>query len=224
MPPPEGTQLLLKALPNGSEVHQHLRQGNYAGYTVRGKQMKRAPKKEFYYPGHADALYLWGQDTVSRPGGEQYTGQPMPPWMVEIADGIRRQHDEEVNHAIVIEYSDGRVHFAPPHKDKLPPGTGFFVYSFGEPRCFQLLGEPTGKKDKKNVHEPQDVVWSRALPSNSLLVVSAEANRTMWHAVPQDKDWTGNARYSLIFRTITKKVDLGAASTKRVRGMLPRRE
>ena len=44
----------------------------------------------------------------------------------------------EVNHAIIIKYSDGVLHHAPPHKDKIPDGTDFFVLSFGTPRKFQL--------------------------------------------------------------------------------------
>jgi hypothetical protein len=123
-----------------------------------------------------------------------------------------------VNHAIVIKYSSGSTLHAPPHKDKLPPNTGFFVFSFGEPRRFQFLGEPTGKKlvskvagAKKAkvevpVHSNADVVWDHALPSNSLLAVSAGANESLYHAVPKDKTWSGGARYSLIFRTIVQRV------------------
>ena len=177
--------------------------------------MVRAVKKEYYYPGHGDALYYWGQEIQSRPGGSDYTGEQMPDWMVTIADGIRQQYDELVDHAIVIEYTDGTKHYAPPHHDKLPPNTGFYVYSFGTPRRFQFLGKPTGTKvvkekgndgnvveKEKRVHLDSDVAWDCALPHNSLLVVTADANRDLWHAVPVDKNWEGK-RYSLIFRTIS---------------------
>jgi hypothetical protein len=126
----------------------------------------------------------------------------MPAWMIDIADKIRTEYSEEVNHAIVIEYAHGQKHYAPPHKDKLPPGTGFYVFTFGDPREFQFLGDPTGPvKNKKRTHGEADVVWSHALPSNSLLVVPSDANDLLYHAVPQDRAWTG-VRYSLIFRTI----------------------
>jgi hypothetical protein len=124
--------------------------------------------------------------------------------MITIADKIRTDFDEEVNHAIVIEYSDGRRHHAPPHSDKLHPGTSFYVLSYGTPRTFQLLDiKQVGVTKKGN---PQmgagAVAWEMALPSNSLLAVSGDANSTLLHAVPRDRGWTGDTRFSLIFRTI----------------------
>ena len=154
--------------------------------------MKRAPKKEFYYPDHGDKVYKWGQETKAYPGGSEYTGEEMPEWMISIADRIRSDFGEEVNHAIAIRYSDRAEHHAPPHQDKIPPGTSFFVLSFGTPRKFQLL----------DASKSGSVVWEKSLASGSLLVVSAELNRTHFHAVPKDKSWTGEARWSLIFRTI----------------------
>lgn len=159
-------------------------------YPYRGNRMKRAPKKEFYYPGHETATYRWGQTRTAHPGGNDYTGMEMPPWMIAIADRIRSDFGEEVNHAIAIEYSDGTEHWAPAHKDKIPPGTSFFVLSFGTPRKFQLL----------DAHGT--VVWEEPLSNGSLLVISGELNQTHLHAVPKDKMWAGNPRWSLIFRTI----------------------
>ena len=156
--------------------------------------MKRAPKREFYYPGHGDKVYKWGQQTKAYPGGSEYTGQEMPPWIISIADHIRSEFGEEVNHAIAIRYSSGTENFAPAHQDKIPAGTSFFVLSFGTPRNFQLLNGPPKKGGT--------VVWKKPLANGSLLVVSGELNRTHWHEVPKDKSWAGEARWSLIFRTI----------------------
>ena len=130
------------------------------------------------------------------------------PRLGDAPDQLRAQFGEQVNHAIVIEYSSGTEHHAPPHHDKLPPGTSFFVLSYGTPRNFQLLESvQTGVTKKGN---PQmgagAVVWEKALPSNSLLVVSGAANTQYLHAVPKDKQWAGDTRYSLIFRTIHEEV------------------
>ena len=120
----------------------------------RGKNMKRAPKNEFYYPRHDDKVYKWGQQKLMYPGGEGYTGKQMPGWMVAIADQIRESYDEPVNHAIIIKYDDGVRTHAPPHQDKLPEDTSFFVFSFGDPRRFDIQASVTDEchhKTKRGV-------------------------------------------------------------------------
>ena len=162
-------------------------------YPFRGKCMKRAPKREFFFPGHEDATYKWGQETSAYPGGSHYSGLPMPTWMQSIADRIRSEFDEEVNHAIAIRYTHGTENHAPPHQDKIDPDTSFFVLSFGTPRNFQLLSQ---------VQPFQIVHWEKPLAHGSLLVISGALNQTHHHAVPKDKEWQGQDRWSLIFRTI----------------------
>ena len=193
-------------------------------YMYRGKYMKRAPKNEFYYPGHDDKVYKWGQQKLMYPGGEGYTGKQMPGWMVDIADQIRESYGEPVNHAIIIKYDDGVRTHAPPHQDKLPEDTSFFVFSFGDPRRFDIQasvtdechhktkrgadGEPLplmqtvhGTPLVKTKQTAGPVVWSEALAHNSMLVIDGKTNQHYWHSVPQDRTWAG-VRYSLIFRVI----------------------
>lgn len=159
-------------------------------YNFRGKKMKRAPKREFYYPNEEPKTYKWGQQINNYPGGTEYSGLPMPGWMKKMADLIREIYDEPVNHCIVIKYSDGVKNHAPAHSDKLDKQGkyGFFNFSFGEPRLFQVLDE-----DK--------IIWSGKLENCSMLYMSGEGNRKYKHSVPKDKNHKG-VRYSVIFRTI----------------------
>jgi alkylated DNA repair dioxygenase AlkB len=173
-------------------------------YLFRGKKMRRAPKREFWYPGHADLTYRWGQQKICYPGGSAYTGLQMPEWMLAAADGIRSEFNEHVNHAILIKYESGMKNWAPPHKDKVTSDTSFFVLSFGTPRRFEMLETilvSSGTKTKMK-NAPGEVIWGEHLENGSLLVVSGPANERYYHAVPKDKTWTGSPRYSLIFRTI----------------------
>jgi alkylated DNA repair dioxygenase AlkB len=190
-------------------------------YLYRGKPMKRAPKNEFYYPACEDKTYKWGQQTTMYPGGEGYTGKPMPPWMVKIADKIRAAYNQEINHAIIIKYDSGTKTHAPPHQDKVPEGTSFFVFSFGKPRRFDVLASKVAervdatKRDRdgefikrldtngsiKTKMAAANVVWSKELAHNSLLVVDGQTNDNYYHAIPKDKGWSGE-RWSLIFRVI----------------------
>ena len=160
-------------------------------YLYRGQRMKRAPKREYYLPGHENAVYKWGQQKSMYPGGENYTGEVMPEWMIRIAECI----PEPVNHAIVIRYDDGKVTHAPPHQDKLDKEGryGFWNYSFGEPRRFVITKASKGEED--------DVIWAEKLAHGSRLYMSGRANAIFRHAVPKDKNHRG-VRYSLIFRTI----------------------
>lgn len=162
------------------------------------------------------------------PGGDEYSGlPPMPSWMRGMADRIREQFGEPVNHAIMVRYKNGVKQHAPPHKDNINPDTSFFVVSFGTPSNFQIL-ETVQVDSKKRLKDgeikrtggvPGEVVWERALASGSLLKVSGAANERYYHAVPpQDSSWSGGGppRYSLTFCTIdTERTSLAGPSNRR---------
>ena len=57
-------------------------------YSYRGKHIKRAPKREYYIPGQKPPTYVWGQQIKNRPGGEDFSGLPMPDWMVSLKNKI----------------------------------------------------------------------------------------------------------------------------------------
>ena len=180
-----------------SDWYSELQDEEMTLYSYRGKEIKRAPKREYYIPDQEPPTYVWGQQIKNRPGGEEFTGLPMPDWMVMLKDKINMDFHVEVNHAIIIKYSDGVLHHAPPHKDKIPDGTDFFVLSFGTPRKFQLGTTIVGTP--KTI---RDIYWEEYLSSGSLLRVTSKANKELFHAVPKDPNWHGKPRYSLIFRTI----------------------
>ena len=191
--PPQGATYTEEWIADATPVITSLTAVEYVEYPYRGRLMKRAPKREFYYPGHEDKIYRWGQERTAYPGGSKFSGLEMPDWMKAIADRIRSEFGEEVNHAIAIKYAHGTEHHAPPHQDKIAKDTSFFVLSFGTPRTFQLLSKV----------KPTEVVeWEALLASGSLLVISGPLNKSHFHALPKDKDWAGDPRYSLIFRTI----------------------
>lgn len=175
-------------------------------YMFRGKRMKRAPNREYYYPGHHTTTYRWGQQTIMYPGGPEYTGTAMPAWMVAMADKIRETWGERVNHAILTRYAHGTEHHSPPHKDKIAAHTGFFLVSFGTPRRFEFRHtelRAVTKKGQPHLKEvPGEVAWVRDLAPCSMLVVTPRMNREYFHALPRTPRWVGEPRYSLIFRTI----------------------
>ena len=175
-------------------------------YLFRGKPMQRAPNREYYYPGHDTTTYRWGQQRVMYPGGPEYTGTQMPPWMVAMADTISARWGQRVNHAILTKYEHGTRTHSPAHKDKIPADTGFFLLSFGTPRRFQFLEtemrEVTKKGTTRLKEVPGAVVWEQELASGSLLVVTPQMNREFFHALPKTRAWQGQPRFSLIFRTI----------------------
>ena len=55
-------------------------------YMFRGHAMKRAPKREYHVPGEVPPVYKWGQQKIHYPGGSDYTGLPMPDWMIMLKD------------------------------------------------------------------------------------------------------------------------------------------
>ena len=193
-----------------AELLKDIEQEKMKEYRFRGKLMKRAPKREYFVPGEIPPTYKWGQQTMNYPGGEEFSGKPMPLWMVSLKDKINSDFNVKVNHAIIIKYTDGMLHHAPPHQDKIPDGTDFFVLSFGTPRKFQLIKSKilqTNKRKKDGSYkvkkEPGDIFWEEYLSSGSLLRVTSKANKEYFHAVPKEKNWKGPPRYSLIFRTIS---------------------
>ena len=173
-----------------SDWFDELQDETMVEYMFRGHVMKRAPKREYHVPGEVPPVYKWGQQKIHYPGGSDYTGLPMPDWMIMLKDKINMDFNANTNHAIIIKYSDGVQHHAPPHQDKIPYGTDFFVLSFGEPRKFEII------------NSENEVVWSKYLEEKSLLHVTSEGNKMFKHAVPPDPNWQGKPRYSLIFRTI----------------------
>ena len=166
-----------------------IQQEEVALYKYRGGLLRRAPKMEWFR--REPLRYSWGQarsnDVYSR---------KFPDWMEAIAARL----EEPVNHAIIIKYDHGEKTHAPWHSDKcqelgrrsgcMRRGTGFYVFSVGTPRLFQL-----GHPDK--------IVWQRALPHRSLVHIDAETNAKWKHCVPPQADWHG-CRWSLIFRTIVE--------------------
>lgn len=122
-----------------SDWFDELQDETMVEYMFRGHAMKRAPKREYHVPGEVPPVYKWGQQKIHYPGGSDYTGLPMPDWMIMLKDKINMDFNANTNHAIIIKYSDGVQHHAPPHQDKIPYGTDFFVLSFGEPRKFEMI-------------------------------------------------------------------------------------
>ena len=173
----------------------------YRKYAYRASVLKRAPKREFFVP-HSDGtvpLYRWGQNR-----SEYTSGRPLAdlPLLDAVRQRIAVETGESCNHCIVIEYSDGEKHHAPPHHDRqlgvngngardMAAGTSFFVLTLGYTRPFQLLDSD------------QKIVWQEQLPHGSLLQVTAAMNREFFHAVPPDPTQPKDCpRYSAIFRTI----------------------
>ena len=70
-------------------------------YMFRGHAMKRAPKREYYVPGQDPPVYKWGQQKIHYPGGSDYTGLPMPDWMIMLKDKINMDFNANTNHAII---------------------------------------------------------------------------------------------------------------------------
>ena len=170
--------------------------------------LKRAPKVEFYISKNVDGeemrpVYRWGQSEMC-----WHAGYPMPPMMLAIAKNIKEKFGEDVNHAISIFYHSGTDQHAPPHHDKqigmeaaknvpldMAEHSSFYVFSFGDPRVFTL------QTTSKTKPAERGVVWQEALAHGSLLRISAQDNKELYHAVYKAGKKHG-ARYSLIFRDI----------------------
>ena len=65
-----------------SDWLEELQDETMVEYMFRGHAMKRAPKREYYVPGQEPPVYKWGQQKIHYPGGSDYTGLPMPDWMI----------------------------------------------------------------------------------------------------------------------------------------------
>ena len=144
---------------------------------------------------------------------------------------IKADFGEDVNHAILKWYADGKEQSSPPHQDKAEGVDGataakcdmagdasFFIFSFHDRSSFEFflqhgrgVPNPTGKQ---TLLKPQDVVWKEALASGSLLKVSAQDNRTYFHALHKKEG--ASERFSLIFRVIKTFVPIDAAEAANV--------
>jgi hypothetical protein len=71
-----------------SDWFEELQDEKMVEYMFRGHAMKRAPKREYYVPGAAPPVYKWGQQKIHYPGGSDYTGLPMPEWMLFLKDKV----------------------------------------------------------------------------------------------------------------------------------------
>ena len=144
-------------------------------------------------------VYRWGQNRTEYTRGSLLTDFPA---LENLRQRLIGEAGERPNHCIVIRYSDGQHHHAPPHRDRQAgvPGNGahdmavatsFFVVTVGYPRLFQFV-------DAK-----QAIVWQERLAHGSLLQVTADLNRSLWHTVPRaPEEPNDRPRYSVIFRTI----------------------
>ncbi len=174
---------------------------NFRLYPYRASVLRRAPKCEFYkeLPDGSIPVYRWGQNRT-----EYLSGRPMEeiPALEKLRKRIAVKFGECCNHCIIIEYSDGEEHHAPPHHDRqqgvvgngahdMAAGSSFFVLTLGYARPFQLIDQAG------------DVAWEERLSHGSLLQVTATMNREYLHAVPRDPSQPDDCpRYSVIFRTI----------------------
>ena len=176
---------------------------SFREYAYRASVLRRAPKCEVHLPFDDGTVpvYRWGQSRKEYGTGLCFSEVP-------ILDQLRRrlmsETGESPNHCIIIRYSDGQQHHAPPHRDRqtgiagngahdMAANTSFFVVSVGYPRLFQLLDDRRA------------VVWEDRLVHGSLMRVTSDMNRLFWHAVPRDlKHPSDRPRYSAIFRTIQK--------------------
>ena len=185
------------------ELELTLKNLAYREYKYRASRLKRAPKLEFYLP-FADGsipVYRWGQNRTEYSSGQLITKFPS---LDAVRKRVTNEFGECCNHCIVIKYSDGERHHAPPHHDRQQgvPGNGahdmaadssFFVVTLGFARPFQILDNDL------------NIAWEERLPHGSLLQVTADLNRTYYHAVPRAPTQPNeNPRFSVIFRTIAK--------------------
>jgi hypothetical protein len=174
------------------------------------------PKVEFALSPDV-GVYRWGQDP-----GFYNKALPMSPAMRKVLALIQERFKgvdvlvEMQNHSIAISYKDPLQNTCPPHKDKQEgcgsPGpqdmlrdTWFYVLSFGTERVFQLGKERAKERGTWKLTSPD---WERRLRDNSLLAVSAAANKEFYHALPADPEAScEEPRFSVIFRAIKRRSD-----------------
>lgn len=169
-------------------------------YPVRGQHLKRSPKVEFSRDGTVGP-YRWGQQKEAYDW--VHVGFP------EILDTVAQQlGDSDVNHCIIIRYSNGRTHHIPWHHDKQEgvPGVGAHDIRQGTTIYNVVVCEPWSARTFQLAH-PLDLdnpIFSQAMPHGSCIEMSADANKELVHRVPKEKKVLGN-RYSLVFRSIKSK-------------------
>ena len=193
------------------------------------------PKIEWY---RSDARgfrtkYAWGQTPRFWQAGYPMAEDSMlqESMVLELAQHIKVTYGDDVNHAILKWYADGEEQSSPPHQDKAPGVDGasadkcdmagespFYIYSFHESSSFEFYlqrGRGVPKpKGKELLLNQEDIVWRKALASGSLLKVSANDNRTLFHALHKKKG--ASERFSLIFRVIKTFIPIDAATAEAV--------
>jgi len=199
---------------------------NMPGYSF----MVAGPKLEWYLCDERGwrCKYGWGQTPRFWQAGYPMEPEPL---LMALVRRIKEDFGEDVNHAILKWYADGLEQSSPPHQDKaegvdgataakcdMASDASFYIFSFHEESTFEFFlqrgrGVPdaTGNKEKL---KPSDVVWQKALASGSLLKVSAQDNRTYFHALHKKKG--AKERFSLIFRVIKTSIPIDAAAADEV--------
>lgn len=192
--------------------------------------MVAGPKLEWYLCDERGwrCKYGWGQTPRFWQAGYQMEPEPL---LTALVRRIKKDFGEDVNHAILKWYADGLEQSSQPHQDKaegvdgataakcdMASDASFYIFSFHEESTFEFFlqrgrGVPdaTGNKEKL---KPSDVVWQKALASGSLLKVSAQDNRTYFHALHKKKG--AKERFSLIFRVIKTFIPIDAAAAAEV--------
>ena len=164
-------------------------------YPFRGRFLKRSPKLEWRLAADV-GTYRWGQERRSQEWGKV----GFPPLLQQLVDAAG---DPDVNHVIVISYTDGELHHIPFHSDKQEgvPGSGAkdivagtLIHNFvvcDSPRVFQLA--PTGDLTK--------YFFNRPLLHGEMLTLTAKGNRLLQHRVPKEPGWKGR-RFSIVLRRV----------------------
>lgn len=177
------------------ELLDWCRQQAFRLYPFRGKFLVRSPKVEFRKDASV-GTYRWGQEISAQAWGEML----FPPVLQELVEAIG---DPEINHIIVISYTDGARHHIPWHSDKQEgvPGAGakdiragtniYNMVVCDRPRIFELA-------PADDLERP---LFSRELTHGELLTLTAEGNLRLKHRVPKQPGWAGH-RYSVVLRSV----------------------
>ncbi len=59
------TPFYQKEIFSNDDIYDYVKKEIMGEYLFRGKEIKRAPKREYFYPGHANKVYKWGQQKVN---------------------------------------------------------------------------------------------------------------------------------------------------------------
>lgn len=176
-------------------------------YPYRGNVLKRSPKVEFKKNatiGH----YRWGQSKVAY----NFATIGFPEVLQKLVDKIG---DENINHIIVIKYTNGMIHHIPWHNDKQEGVEGhgakdivgettiYDVVVCDKPRVFQLARYSDIPESEDGHSEATQYAFNQAMTHGSMITISAQGNKTMKHRVPKEHGWKGN-RFSIVLRCVKK--------------------